>query len=104
MDLIHGVFIIIVFLLIFVCGYNPIELILIGIKLICGFYAICPCVVTLWLWVKGIRTARKLKSIDDVDTYNKKLKLSFLLIFLGVVGIGVSIFSILVITDVLKNI
>lgn len=72
---------------------KSLELFMAGFKIICVFSAVCPLLIAVFFWVEGIRMARKLKSIDDVDTYNKKLKLSFLLIFLGVLGIGVSILS-----------
>ena len=69
-----------------------------------GIFVVCAFAVTVWFWVKGIRTARELKSIDDVDTYNKKLKSSVLLFFLGTAGIGVSIFSVWAFIHVLNNI
>lgn len=66
------------------------------------FFPVCAFSATVWFWVKGIRTARELKSIDDVDTYNKKLKFSALLFFLGTAGIGVSIFAVWAFINALK--
>lgn len=69
-----------------------------------GIFVICVFAFTVWAWVKGIRTARKLKSIDDVDTYNKNLKLSVLLFFLGTAGICASIFMVQMFIHGLNNI
>ena len=88
-------------------GYDfldkSLELFLTGIKLILIFLAVCPLAATVLFWVKGIRTAIKLKSIENVDTYNKKLKLSFLFIILGAAGIGVSIILLRMLIKVLST-